>query len=275
MKTYHLTWATVGRQPAFPTESARRDVLSAIARVGGRDIVLFAIVDDHVHIVAIVEPERLGRLRASVSRVLGARSAAPIASSRVTPVETRQHAENLVKYSLNQFEHHGLSDDPAVATGSCFPDIVGARRVPGLSLQLSAALPRFRKREAYAVVGIADELQPATDADVRGLGPVRLADLVAQTFAIAPGYVGNTPTVAMARRVAARLAADVGIRPCDIALPLGITPIAAARLVKRVVDEESIRAVRLRIALEFAASVRPAKPLVVSESDASAYGVAD
>ena len=158
-------------------------------------MVCFALVDDHVHLV----------LR-------------------------RRHLVTLVGYCLGQFAHHGLADDPAVATGSFFPDLVGARRVPGLSLLLAAALPRFRAQEAYAAVGLVNELQPASDAELRALGPFRLVELVAQTFARGPALAGRSPARLAARQVAARLAAEVGLRPRDLAAALGVSVSAANRI---------------------------------------------
>lgn len=67
MEIYHITWATQGRQPAFPAEEVRRAVLRTLASVGGRDIVLFAIVDDHIHLVVITNPARLRRLQGALS----------------------------------------------------------------------------------------------------------------------------------------------------------------------------------------------------------------
>lgn len=260
MKIYHITWATQGRQAAFPAEEVRRAVLRALASVGGRDIVLFALVDDHVHLVVITSPARLRRLQGALSKVLNNRSAAPFSPPFVKEVGTRSHMNALVGYCLNQFAHHGLADDPAIATGSCFPDLVGARRLPGLSLPISAALPRFRLRDAYEAVGLGDELVIADDAELRRLGAARLAELVAETLGVGPGFVGNKAGVAEARRVASRLALDAGFRPRDIAEPLGITAIAAARLATRPVEDADLRAVRKRVTLIAAAAARGRAP---------------
>ncbi len=277
MKTYHLTWATKGRQPAFPTEEVRRSVLHAIAAVAGECIVLFAVVDDHVHIVLLVDSARLARLQASLTRVLANRAAVELAAPYVRDVATRSHMNTLVGYCLGQFQHHGLADDPATATGSCFPDLVGARRIPGLSLPLTAALPRFRLREAYDAVGLITKLVAADDDKVRRLGPARLAEAVAHTFGVSPDFEGDTPVLVRARRTLARLAFDVGLRPTEVALALGITAISAARLRNRPIDDADVRAVRLRIGLDAAAALRPAvrtdapAPTVVREPPPPPY----
>lgn len=271
MKIYHLTWSTIGRKTSFPEEATRRAVLQDLGRVAGAHIVLFALVDDHNHIVLRLDPSQLRYVQCAITNVLNRRSTARFLPPKVVPVETRQHTNRLVGYCLEQYEHHGLADDAAIATGSCFPDLAGARRVPGLNLRILGALPRFQLREAYAVVDIANELVPAADPVVRGLGPSRLAEAVANTFGIGPGFSGNATVVARARRVAVRLAVDVGMRASDLAEVLQVTATAAARLATRPVDPADLRAVRLRVALDLAAASRPPRPILVGEAAESRY----
>ncbi len=244
-------------------------MLQAFATVAPEEIVLFALVDDHAHVVVRVEPAKLSDLQGSLTRVLNSRSAAPFSPPFARPVTTRSHLESLVSYCLNQFEHHGLADDPATATGSCFPDLAGARRIPDFALQIVAALPRFRLRDAYTAVGLDTKLVPASDEEVRRLGPATLCEVVARTFAVGPDLSGNEAVVAQARRVAAKLARDTGLRPRDLAEALHTTGDAVARMAKRPVAEADLKAVRLRIALEQAAATRV--PAVVSEPPPPAY----
>jgi len=51
MKYWHLTFSSDGRHPLFPSECLRRAALWAIARVKKCEILLFCIVDDHLHLV--------------------------------------------------------------------------------------------------------------------------------------------------------------------------------------------------------------------------------
>jgi len=262
MKIVHLTWATEGRQPAFPTEEARRRVVRALAEVAGRDMALFAVVDDHVHIVVALPPSRLGRVQASITKVLNSRAAVRFSSPFLRPVTTRSHLESLVGYCLTQARHHGLAEGGALAAGSCFADLIGARRVPGMALQLATVLPRFQLRSACEAVGLAEDPPLAGVAELRRLGAAQLAEVVAEALCIGPGFSGNTAGVAEARRVAARLALDAGFRARDIAEPLGVTPTAASRLAARPVDEADLRAVRKRVAVVHAVSARGALPAV-------------
>lgn len=275
MKIVHLTWATEGRQPAFPAEEARRRVLRALASVAGGAIVLFAVVDDHVHLVLSLPPSPLHRLQASITKVLNHRSAVRFSPPFLRPVVTRTHLESLVGYCLNQTRHHGLAEDPAMATGSCFADLIGARRIPGLALPLPAVLPRFQMATAFAAVDLPVDLQAADAGALRHLGAARLAEVVAETLCVGPGFSGNAARVAEARRVAARLAIDVGFRPRDIAEPLEVTPIAVARLANRPVEEADLRSVRKRVALLAAVSGRRLSPELVRERPPLAYRVGE
>jgi REP element-mobilizing transposase RayT len=255
MEIVHLTWSTRGRKPAFPTESARRAAVRAMADVAGREVVLFALVDDHIHVVAIGEPRRLSRVQAALARALGGRAAAPLAPAFVRPVGTRSHLEWLVNYCLTQFEHHGITENAATATGSCFADLAGARLVTGLELPLKTVLPRFRVREAYVAIGLGSELAPMELPELRRLGAARLAELVADTYCVGPGLEGNAAGVVRARRALAQLGRDAGFRPGEIADAAGITAAAAGRLLARPVPEAELHAVRLRAAISITAPV--------------------
>ena len=258
MQTYHLTWATVGRQPILPTETARRQFLHALAAVAGAFILLFALVDDHIHLVIHVDPTKFGLLQRSLSKILRARASAPLARIDIRPVETRGHLKNLVSYCLNQPQHHGLPWDPATTTGSCFPDLVGARRIPGLSLPLATTLPRFQLREAFDAVGIPVKSLAAVDNEtIRGVGAVRLAALTADALAVDATMREKDDRAAYARRVFAALAAVVGFSTQEVASALAITPTATSRLSKRPVESKDLETVRLRVALALAAAARP------------------
>jgi len=152
---------------------------------------------------------------------------------------------------LEQPTKHGLPGHPALWPGSCFPDLVGARRLPGLSLRLrlSEALPRFRLRSAYAHVGLAPApLQPLDDDTQRGLGIRRLVDAASAALAADPALIGNTDPVVGTRITVAQLAS--AWPTSELAWALDITPQAARRLRTRAAPDGAVEAVRLRLALE-------------------------
>lgn len=231
-------------------------MVCAIGDVAGPAAILFAVVDDHVHVVLVGELAQLIRVKTGLSRAFNARSVVRFDPPFVREVTTRAHLLSLVRYCLTQAEHHGIAGHPAVATGSCFADLVGARRVPGLSLPLSAVLPRLQRRELYEAVGFAGEIAPASPDALARLGAEGLCELVAATMCLPPGLRGNTGRVADARRLVARLAAAAGMRPTEAARALEITPTAAARLGERPVEAGLEQAAHQRLALELAVRAR-------------------
>jgi hypothetical protein len=267
MRSYHLTFASVGRHPLFPTESARRAAVRALGRVAGAWIVLFALVDDHVHVVVFCEAGRVGRLARAILLALRPLAAVEIRPAHVVPVRDRSHMASLVPYLLTQPIHHGLSEHPALTTGSCWPDLVGARRIPALTLPLLNALPRFRLRDAYRHVGLpAVELQPAADDVLRALGAVRLVAAASRAHGVGPTLARNEPAAAEVRTVAVQLAAAAGMHVSEVAHALAIGTDAARKIGARAPDPRAHRAVRLAIALEGAAHALPRASQATSAS---------
>lgn len=249
MRLFHLTFATPDRMVAFDAPEKRWDALHALGRIAGPRSMLHALVDDHQHVVVRVKAGAEGRLARAL--LLGWRAiGANLEPADVRPVADRAHFRRLVDYLLQQPVKHGLAAHPATWTGSMFPDLVGARRIPGLSVQVQQILPRYRQREAYAVVGLAPEpLVPASEEDVRAAGAVRLSELAAETFGTRLAM--NTPASRRARLALATLGAQAKIATREIAHALGITQQSTRRLRQAgPLAEADTRALRLRLALE-------------------------
>lgn len=256
MRIWHLTIASDGRRPLFVDEASVRAAVRTLARVAGDDMALFCIVDDHVHVVALGEPARAGKLARALVLGLRPQAGAPVERARVREVESRSHMQWLVSYVLGQGPHHGLPEHPALASGSCFQDLAGARRIDGLRLRIGEALPRYRRRDLYAAARLpAVEIAPASDARIVAAGMARLAAAVASALAVAPGLAGNTPPVVAARRSFAHLARAAGFDSGDLVRTLGISSRSARRLDERPVPAEVLRAVRVRLAVEDAVAV--------------------
>ena len=251
MQTFHLTYASDGRQALLPEPALQRQALQALARAVAEQVVLFCIVDDHVHVVLLCQDERVGTLSRALLLALRPLTGPGLAPAFVRPVEGRGHLEWLVRYVLEQPSKHGLPGHPALWPGSCFPDLVGARRLPGLSLglRLGQVLPRFRLRTAYAHVGLAPApLQPVDPDTLRGLGIRRIVDAASAALAADPALRGNSDRVVSTRVTIAHLA--TAWPTSELAWALDITPQAARRLRTREVPEGAMEAVRLRLALE-------------------------
>ncbi len=244
---HHLTFASDGRLALFPDETVRRTALRSLVPLLADRALLFCLVDDHLHVVMNQDRPDAGRSARAI--LLRLRSPVPALSpAYIRPVENRSHLQWLVRYCIEQPRKHGLECHPALWSGSCFPDLVGARWLPGLSLGIRAALPRLKTRELMAMAGMTGhELVPVPEEELLGLGAREILDATAAALGVGPVLSGNEPAVARARAVFAHLCPQPA---STLAWALGVTPQAARRLRARPVEAEAIKAVRLRLALE-------------------------
>ncbi len=254
MEPIQLTFASTTRHALFPEEWRSREALHVIGRVVGGRVVLFALVDDHLHVVLLCERAETGIHARALLLALRPVAAVELAPAHVSEVRGRAHLEWLVRYLLEQPAHHGVPVHPALTTGSCFPDLVGARCVPGLALQLGAALPRYRLRDAYAIVGLPlERLEPASDDQIRALGARRLVEAAAFAGAAGPD-LGLGDVSVTVRRVAAHLALQAGLHLDELAHAMGTTRDATRKMGRRDAAPELVAATRMRIALDAAAA---------------------
>jgi hypothetical protein len=248
MHLWHIVFTARGRRAFYRSEAELLAGLAALVRCAGGRLLLFCIVDEHVHVV--VETSRPGDLESALHRALAATTPVPIESAHRTPVESRGHLQRLLGYLLGQPEKHGLPTPAALWCGSCFQDLIGARCLPGLRLQLPAHLPRFRPEDALAAVQLPRQaLQLPGAAQLRRLGAARIVAAAATasgvTLPLGRSFAGSA-----ARRAAAVVARYAGILPGELAFALGIQPRSARRLMAGRADPELTRAVGLRLALE-------------------------
>jgi len=261
MQAWHLTFAADGRNALFADEADRRAAVRRLARVAGERIVLFCLVDEHIHVVVIGKRKHVGLVGRSILLALRKVVASKLDPARIRPVDGRSHLEWLVRYVLDQPRHHGLAWHPALFSGSCFPDLVGARVVGGLQLRLKDVLPRFRLRQAHEAVGLVGEkLEPLAGLAIRRLGAYRLVEAAAAALCVAFPPEGKQSAVTAARAAACAIARDSGIATSEVVNVLGVTHQAANRLARKSVEERVLRAVRLRLALEVAVDAQARRP---------------
>ena len=251
MQSWQLTISALGRGTLFPDEATQRRAVRALVRVVGAHASLFCIVDDHVHVVVLCARQEAGRLAQRLALALRPLAGAMLGPAHISAVDGRSHLESLVRYLLRQPHKHDLATHPALYTGSCFADLVGGRALPGLSLRLPEALPRFRLRTAHGHVGLdATPLVPLDDAALQELGVRRLVDAASAALAVGPALVGNSAPVVAARVTAAHLAHAAGLPASHLAQALDITPPSARRLAQRTPPPGAVLAARRRLALE-------------------------
>jgi hypothetical protein len=252
MPLFHLVHSTTGRTPLCLFDGDRLRAVRAIARVGGRRVLLFCVVDDHVHVVVHADRPDAGRLGRGLRMALRAISPeADIEAAFVRPVSSRAHLEHLAHdYIVKNPVKHGVSSTPALWSGSCFADLVGARLLPGFDPSAIVAwLPRFRPSQLYAAVGVDPHLDLSVHRDLRTVSPATLAAAAAASIA-ATDLSGRDPLAVAARRTGARLALDAG-HPHAAVREAFHLPSRSLR--RAAVDGALVAAVRRRLALEEAA----------------------
>jgi len=157
----------------------------------------------------------------------------------------------LVKYFIDQVLHHKINEHPAMWSGSCFQDLVGARRVEGLRPCFFEVLPRLRLDEVCQMAGLPrGRIEPASAQQVRHAGAGRLAKAAGAALAVGPELQGKTKWVTQARRAVAQIAMQTGIGLDEVAWALDISPKAVRNLLRAHLEEEILPAVYTRLALE-------------------------
>jgi hypothetical protein len=177
-------------------------------------------------------------------------------------LDTRAYLRSTLDYVLRQAAQHGLVDvHPALWTGSCFPDLIGLRRLPGFDPDaIRRELQRLQLRELFPVVGLpVVPIGLASDDDVRRPGVARLAELTTASLGVGPNLIGRDARTVRARRVVARLATRLGMRLSDLAPYLGVGVRALQLLASKGPDDPlAERAIRGRLTLENRISGRAA-----------------
>jgi hypothetical protein len=250
MQQWHITLSSPRRAHLFPDEPRRRAAVCAIVRVASDCLLLFCVVDDHVHINVVCTESRMRLIRRSLVLSLSSLAGQRLVS-HTTLVENRAHLVRLVAYFLKQPGHHGLDFHPAIWSGSCFQDLIGARCIAGFTSRLSQELPRMREEELYSIVGLPPKkLEPAGRDAVRSAGAQRIVAACAAAVGTGPELVGRTASVAAARQLSVQLGQAAGIARAELAWALGLTPQRIGQLAVSSSDTRRIRAARLQLALE-------------------------
>ena len=212
------------RMPLYRTRAELFGLVRIVVRVVGDVLVLFCVVDDHVHLLLVAE--RAGLRLGGLLRALRAR--VDVDAPRIRPVRDRRHLETLVCYVLTRPEHHGLRGKCTQWPGSCYQDLAGARLLDGYDpAALWEWLPRWQLRRVARLLGTSP---PTPRSDLSGVSLTELWE--AARFAYATDGRGRTPPAVDSRRVAARLGRSAGFEPAEIARTLGVERRTIWRLVR-------------------------------------------
>lgn len=241
---WHVTLATRGRQPLVLDDASRLTLLRELVARAGAVLVLFAIVDDHIHLWLLGPGDALATALRSITFAL----ATPMQERHIEVVESRAHARRLVPYLLTQPDHHGLGVPSAGWPGGCVADLLGARTLAGWTPRVSALLPRLRLRDVHAAVRLpVTPLVPCPIDAVAALGCEGLIAAAAATYAADPPLLGKEAHVVRAVEAAASLARQAGLPMGRLAELLGRTREATSRAASRAT---SVEALRKRITLD-------------------------
>ena len=267
MAKWHLRFSSERRGTLFPTEASRRRAVHALVRAVGPQILGFSFVVEHGHSSLREDEARIKRLGRRVQLMLSAVADEPLTAPWIEELEGSKRVENLLRYELRQVSHHEVEAHPALWSGSSILDLVGARvLLPGLRQRVKAVLPYTPPVALYNEVGLPrSEIDPLGPGQVRVLGAARLVVATAAALAVGPELAGRGWGVTLARRAVAHLGAWAGIAREELGWGLAVTRRHLRRLLELPPpDEEVLRAVRVRLALEETV-VRLARGITVSD----------
>ncbi len=251
MQPWQIRLSSDGRHPMFPTEPQLRGAVRVLAHTLGREAALFSIVDDHIHVVLHCERGMVTWRARSLCRVMRARAVTLIAPSYISPVQSRSHMQRLVGYTLNQTRHHDLPAHPALWTGSCFADLVGARALPGLEPKLAQALPRMKRWTLCKAVGLREQdLVPLEPGELRTLGAARILSAAAAVLAVGPNLEEAGRQRFLVRVLTAQVGASANVPREELAWVLGCTRRHIQRLEQAPIQETLLQMVCVRLAIE-------------------------
>lgn len=251
MKTWHLRFSSDGRRPLFDDEARRRAAVRLIYRHAGPWLVLFRVADDKVHVVVYCSAERSQKLKRAV--LLGLRPLAETAfePAFIKPVDTRPHLKWLLDDLLDEDAHHDRTVHPALWSGSCFADLVGARVVDRQQLGIYQRLPRTRPANIWRAVGLpASGVAPVSNRRLRELGIGAISLSAAAASCCDPALLGRATQVVDARAATVQLARGAGFPMAEIWRVLGGSRQGLYGLAARPIDGSLLRAVRMRLAID-------------------------
>lgn len=262
MTLWHISIESADRLPIFPDENLLLRALHTLARIAGKVMLLFSIVDDHLHLVSTGDREFTRRLRQSILQALTPIADVTLGRSWVGRVKGRKHLLRLIRYHVVQVVKHNIQRaHPALWSGSCFQDLAGARKLPGLELQTGENLPREQiKAVACQEVGLPGFSAPPIDVTMlRTLGIARIKAAAASALAADPDFTGRSKAVVLARQVTSRLGILAGISKREIGWALNLSRQGLSRLLQTKTPDALLNAARSRLAIEEEVDLRTKK----------------
>jgi len=255
MRTFHLAFASYGRQHPFPGQVELRAAIHRLARVAGQRLVLFGIAAEQAHVLLHCSRPTAGLLSRAILKSLRA-VAGPVGlePARLQPVVDADHLLWLHDYLIQLPLRTGAPSPLALWEGGPLPDLLGARWVPGFSQRLTALLPGYDPAHACRLAGLTGPPAPLPPHQARLLGIGRIGAASAAAMAAPPSLSGRSNPEVLARRAAARLARGAGLPPSELSFAFRQTRRTAYRLATAPLPDAALAALQLRLGLEVASA---------------------
>lgn len=257
MELWHTNFASIDRMPLLRDADANRPLaIWRLAKLQLVGLVLFCIVDDHLHLLLRGNRDFAGRVVARIKRTWADLLAGNVSDAFHRRVEGRRHLLSLIPYFLAQPRIHGLATPSAQWDGSCFYDLIGARRLAPLHLELPELLPRLSPTTIYQAADLTTLPLPADGRIIRAAGPKLLWEAAHRAFAVDPSCGGRTWRTIAARTTIVQLAREANIGRTEIIGPHCFAERTWRRLARRDIPTEMLDAVRLQLALHLPTSTQ-------------------
>ena len=264
----HITLRLADGRVIAASRAARRLAARCITRVGAaRGLLVFSVVDTHIHLVALGGRAQAGALarliESALRRVL--LIPVPFESARLVEVADQSHLASAVRYVLRQQGRHEAWHDE-LYDGSSLPDLLGWRALDvdgaACTVRVRAELPRLAGAELWELVRAQGGV-----LDVRGSPPrlarTQLADAAAGAFGLA--HVGGSSLSAVrARAAAVHAAVTCGRGSLETAELLGMSRRAVQRVRQQPVEAATVTAVGWQLAVRAALQLQRAADVPTS-----------
>jgi REP element-mobilizing transposase RayT len=248
---YRASLSAVGRHRLYPSICDLRLAVRTLVRVLGSRLLLFSIVDEHIHLVIEGNRREKGAVLSALHRSLrtvGKDTAFQTAWSE--KVKTRNHLLSLVDYVCRQPSRHNLTGRDVLWEGSCLMDLIGARSVVGYDGTLfRTAAPRWREYDLLGKFNIRS-LKPASDEDIAAAGQESLLSAVSTAFCADPKLDGRSHEIVAARAAFVHFGRISGYPTKQLALALGISTRGVRHLASINISEAHSRIARTQLALQ-------------------------
>lgn len=155
---FHGMLRTSDGRPLAKTLAQLHAILSALVVIAARmevELLAFAVVDSHIHVVVTGSRYRVGeylrRVELSIHRRVP--GLPPFQPAFAKPIHNQSYLQSCVRYLGRQLEHHQVNS-VLLLSGTFVWDVVGLRQGNSVTRALMAHLPRLDLDELWSWLGV-------------------------------------------------------------------------------------------------------------------------